>query len=107
MEYRFNDKAHIRLIYMPTYYNGDDIRYKKTSSFIRKYIHVFDNKYSLAFRPKLTTEKVIKSTIGELKTDFRYALNKDTTLSAYMYNGLQLSLLNEQIFTKNGFRTFI
>lgn len=86
--------------------NDEDRKFAGDAIFEGINTNVFNNKYSLSFRPRFYTRKIINPLALEMDTDVRYKHNEDMTMGAYIYNGIQLESIKERLHFKNHFELF-
>lgn len=88
--------SHLRLSYMPFIYDSDEKRYFNNFVLDGKYTKLINDNFAVIVRPEITTEKLIKPTFLELRTDLRYMVDDNTFLSAMIFNGVQTKWIKDQ-----------
>ncbi|WP_197407627.1 hypothetical protein, partial [Oceanivirga salmonicida] len=99
--YKPNKYSNVKLTLFPFSYNGDERRYHNSIVLDVDHTHLFKKNLSLTVKPKFTTYDFYIPTLVENRTYLKYALDENTVLTGYLYNGLQVNNLNEKNNFKN------
>lgn len=106
VEYIPNSLNKFSLIYMPTLYRGDDLRYYKSFILDAKNTNLIKDNFALAFNTRLTTINNFTPYLSDIGVHLRYALDENTTIGLSGKNKFQLNILNDYHNFKNTINIF-
>lgn len=106
IEYLPNALNKFSLIYMPTLYRGDEIRYYKSFILDAKSTNLLKDNLAIALNTRLTTINNFTPYLSDIGLHFRYALDENTTIGLSGKNKFQLNILKDYHNFKNSINIF-